>query len=73
MNDLEMVITDIGNADLYAECSENLYALTGKKFGGRPQSRHSSKPLRTTERGSLGVEPSSSTRTTQREIRTVQS
>jgi hypothetical protein len=24
MNDLEMVITDIGNADLYAECSENL-------------------------------------------------
>jgi hypothetical protein len=33
LNDLEMVMTDIGNAYLYAECSEKYYAIAGKEFG----------------------------------------
>jgi hypothetical protein len=33
MNDLEIIMTDIGNAYLYAECSEKYYAIAGKEFG----------------------------------------
>jgi hypothetical protein len=33
LNDLEMVMTDIGNAYLYAKCTEKYYAIAGKEFG----------------------------------------
>jgi hypothetical protein len=33
LNDLEMVMTDIGNAFLYAPCAEKYYAIAGKEFG----------------------------------------
>jgi hypothetical protein len=32
VNDLEMVMTDIGDAYLYAECSEKYHATAGKEF-----------------------------------------